>query len=312
MSNEHSIKKIPYDKNSNLFSTSLIFEQNINTLWLYLKDLNSIINVMDFFENLQFKNGNNTWNEGNIFSFNWIGLTHIEGKCIGIKSTCNKKIIIWKAKGDIGISFYKTLCLYRITENNKTLVKSIISRTENKNELIDFNASRNYYVKTEFNILENTSKLLNNIKKDTISYESCIVNVNYLKVWEFITDLKKLSEIAPIIGSKIEYSGEKLKVGSFIKYYIDAIGKTVFFKITGVKATKKMKNWIYKLEAIGVNVKNIPIYIENKVTIIDENKTQLSLLHKFSYNTDQKFFKFFSINKKEIIKKYVKFLENTK
>jgi hypothetical protein len=121
-----------------------------------------------------------------------------------------------------------------------------------------------------------------------------------------------LSEFAPIIGSKIEYSGEKLKVGSFIKYYIDAIGKTVFFKITGVKATKKMKNWIYKLEAIGVNVKNIPIYIKIKVTIIDENKTQLSILHKFSYNTDQKYFEFFSINKKEIIKKYVKFLENTK
>ena len=303
---------IPYDANANLLTTSLVFEQNIDALWLYLKDLSNTIKAMDFFENLQFIKGNNTWNEGNIFSFNWIGLTHLEGKVIGIKSTSNKKIIIWKAKGDIGISFYKTLCLYRITENNKTLVKSIISRTENKNELIDFNASRNYYVKTEFNILENTSKLLNNIKKDTISYESCIVNVNYLKVWEFITDLKKLSEIAPIIGSKIEYSGEKLKVGSFIKYYIDALGKTVFFKITGVEMAKKKFNWIYKLEAIGVNVKNIPIYIENKVTIIDENKTQLSLLHKFSYNTDQKFFKFFSINKKEIIKKYVKFLENTK
>ena len=312
MSDDNFKAIIPYDANANLLTTSLVFEQNIDALWLYLKDLSNTIKAMDFFENLQFIKGNNTWNEGNIFSFNWIGLTHLEGKVIGIKSTSNKKIIIWKAKGDIGISFYKTLCLYRITENNKTLVKSIISRTENKNELIDFNASRNYYVKTEFNILENTSKLLNNIKKDTISYESCIINVNYLKVWEFITDLKKLSEIAPIIGSKIEYSGEKLKVGSFIKYYIDALGKTVFFKITGVEMAKKMKNWIYKLEAIGVNVKNIPIYIENKVTIIDENKTQLSLLHKFSYNTDQKFFNFFSINKKEIIKKYVKFLENTK
>ena len=303
---------IPYNENGHLFSTSLIFEQNIDALWLYLKDLSNTIKAMDFFENLQFIKGNNTWNEGNRFSFNWIGLTHLEVKVIGIKSTSNKKMIIWKAKGDIGINYYRTVCLYRITKNNKTLVKSIISRTEKKNELIDFTDTRNYYLNTEFNILENTSKLLNNIKKDTISYESCIINVNYLKVWEFITDLKKLSEIAPIIGSKIEYSGEKSKVGSFIKYYIDAMDKTVFYKITGVETTKRIKNWIYKLEAIGTNVKNIPIYIENKVTIINENKTQLSLLHKFSYNTDQKFFKFFSINKKEIIKKYVKFLESTK
>ena len=221
-------------------------------------------------------------------------------------------MIIWKAKGNIGITFYKTLLFYRITENNKTLVKSIISRTEYKNELIDFSSSRNYYITTEFNILKNTSKLLNNMKKDIISYQSCIINANYLKVWEFIIDLKKLCEIAPIIGSKIEYSGEKLKVGSFLKYYIDALDKIVFFKVTGVEMPKIMKNWIYKLEVIGVNVKNIPIYVENKVTIIDENKTQLSLLHKFPFNTDQKFFDFFSIKKKEIMKKYAKYLESIK
>ena len=312
MSDKISIKKILYDENSNLFSTSLIFEQNIDTLWLFLKDLNYIINAMDFFENLQFINGNNTWNEGNIFSFNWIGLTYLEVKCIYIKSKNNKKIISWKAKGNIGINFYKTLYLYRITQNNKTLVKFIISRTEQKNELIDFTDSRNYYLNTEFKILENKSKILNNMKKDIISFESCIINVNYLKVWEFIIDLKKLSEIAPLIGSKIEYSGEKLKVGSFLKYYFDTIEKIVFFKITGVEMPKKRKNWIYKLEAIGINIKNIPIYIENKVTIIDENKTQLSLLHKFPYNTDHQFIEFFNINKKEIMKKYVKYFEHTK
>ena len=303
---------IPYDKNANLFTTSLIYEQNIDALWLYLKDLNNTIKAMNFFENLQFIKGNNTWNEGNIFSFNWIGLTRLEAECIAIKSTSNKKMIIWKAKGDIGITFYKTLLFYRITENNKTLVKSIISRTENKNELIDFSSSRNYYLDTEFKILKNTSKLLNNMKKDIISYDSCIINVNYIKVWEFITDFKKLSEIAPDIGSKIEYSGEKLKVGSFLKYYLDALDKIIFFKVTGVEMPKIMKNWIYKLEVIGVNVKNIPIYVENKVTIIDENKTQLSLLPKFPFNTDQKFFDFFSIKKKEIMKKYAKYLESIK
>ena len=302
---------IPYDTKSNLFTTSLIFEQNIDRIWLYLKDFNCFIKVIDFFENLKFIKGNNTWNEGNIFSFDWIGLTHFEIKCIYIKTNNNKKIIIWKAKGNIGINFYQTLCLYRITESNKALVKFIISRTEHQNELIDFSGSKNYYLNTVFNILENTSKFLNNIIKDTISYESCIINVNYFKVWEFIIDLKKLSEIVPTIGSKIEYSGEKLKVGSFLKFYNDTIDKIVFFKITRVEMPKKIKNWKYKLDSIGVNIKNLPIFIEIKVTIIDENKTQLSVLHKFSFDTDQKFIKFFSINKKEIMEKYVKYLENT-
>ena len=111
-------------------------------LWLYLKDLNSIINATDFFENFQFIKGNNTWDEGNKFSFNWIGLTHLETKSVYNKSYSNKKIIIWKAKGDIGINFYKTLCLYRITKNNKTLVKSIISRTEYKNEFRNYKQTK--------------------------------------------------------------------------------------------------------------------------------------------------------------------------
>ena len=312
MSDDIFESKIPYDENLYLFSTSLIFEQNIDTIWFYLKDLNSIINTIDFFENLKFISGNNTWIEGNIFSLNWIGLTYLEIKCIYIKSSYYKKIIIWKVKADIGINYYKSLCLYKITQNNKTLVKSIITRVEDKNGLIDFRDSSNYFLNIDFNILKNISKFLNSMKKEIISYESCIINVNHLKVWEFIIDLKKLSKIAPVIGSKIEYSGEKLKVGSFLKYYFDAIGKTVFFKITGVEMPKKRKNWIYKLEAIGTNTKNIPIYVENKVTIIDENKTQLSLLHKFPYSTDQKFIEIFNINKKEIMKKYVKYLEGVK
>ena len=276
-----------------------------------MKDLNSIINATDFFENFQFIKGNNTWDEGNKFSFNWIGLTHLETKSVYNKSYSNKKIIIWKAKGDIGINFYKTLCLYRITQTNKTLVKSIISRTEYKNELIDFSDSRNYFLNTEFNILEKKSKFLNNMKKDIILYESCIINDNYLKIWEFITDLKKLSEIAPVIGSKVAYCGEKFKVGSFLKYYIEPLNKTVFYKITGVEMPKKRKNWVYKLNVIGINVKDLPIYIEIKVTIIDEDKTQLSILHKFPYNTDQKFIDIYINNKREIMKKYIKFLEGT-
>ena len=67
-------------------------------------------------------------------------------------------------------------CLYRITQNNKTLVKSIITRTEKKNELIDFTETLNYYLNVEFNILSSISKYLNNRNEDLISYESCIIN----------------------------------------------------------------------------------------------------------------------------------------
>ena len=58
-----------------LFSTSLIFEQNIDKLWIFLRDLNNETKAIDYLDNLQYVKGKNTWIQGNIFSYNWIGLT---------------------------------------------------------------------------------------------------------------------------------------------------------------------------------------------------------------------------------------------
>ena len=66
-------------------------------------------------------------------------------------------------KCDIGINYYKSLILYRITQNGKhlkTLVKSYFSRTENKNNLIDFSQTLNYYSNLQHNVLIRLSKYL--------------------------------------------------------------------------------------------------------------------------------------------------------
>ena len=50
-------------------------------------------------------------------------MSNIEIKCISSKVTRMKKKIKWKFMCDIGINYYKTMILYRITESDKTLVK---------------------------------------------------------------------------------------------------------------------------------------------------------------------------------------------
>ena len=295
--------------NSFLFSTSLVFAQNINKLWLFLPNIKNIIKIIDYYDNFEYIKGDNTWSIGNKFSFNWIGLTRLEFKCIYSENNANKKIIKWKAKGDIGINFYRTLCFYRITSNGKTLIKSIISRTEKRNELIDIPQSLNYYLNMEYNNLLIKSNYLNNLKDDIISYESFIVNKNFMKVWNFIVDFKKLSEVAPVVGTKIEYNGSSLKVGSFAKYYFEVLNLTVFLKISEIKMPKKQKTWIYRLDTIGTTNSNLPKSSECKVIIIDKNKTHLSISHTFSGNINQEFLKYFIINKKEAMKLYKKYLE---
>ena len=294
----------PNIEDSLLFSTSLIFEQNIDKLWLFLRDLNNEIKIVDYLEKLKFVKGDNTWTNGNICSINWIGLTPLKFTCVNTEVDRNKKFIKWKGKGDIGIKYYKTIYLYRITqERNKTLVKTVVSQTEKKNELIDYKTTRNYFLNLEYNILVEKSKYLNNLNENINSYESCIIKKNYLKVWAFILDFQNLCKIIKS-KSQMIYSSPNIKEGTFIKFYFEELKMNVFLKIIEIKCSqKKKKSWWIKFETISSKIDKLPKYIEYKITIIDNEKTHLSILHTFPYTLNQDMINHYKFNIKELIKK---------
>ena len=295
-----------------LFSTSLIYNQGIDKLWLFLRDLQNDVKILDKFDNFEFIKGDNTFIPGNKFSINWIGLTLLKFECISIKFDRTKKEIKWKAKGDIGIKYYKTMTLYRITHDSKTLVKVIITKKQKKTDLNQTNSDYNYYLNLEYSFLLKKSLYLNGLKEDIISYESCIINKNYSIVWRYISDLKKLNEFAPIIGTNFEYNSPNIKVGVFLKFFIKELNIIVFMKIIEFEEIKKNKSCWIKLETIGSKVDNSPKMIEYKITIIDNKTTYLSIFHQFYNNISKNYLKKFNINKKEIIKKYKNLIEGAK
>ena len=176
------------------------------------------------------------------------------------------------------INYYKTLKLFRITQNNKTLVKIIITRTEVKNNTIDSSSSLNYYTNLQFKILESHSRKLKNEEKELISYESCIVNQNYKKIWNIFLEFKTIIALSPIS--------------------IKNINKIIFLKIIKYEMSEQKKNWLICFETIGIDNKNLPRIFEFRMTIINDNKVQLSYYHIFPSNTDKKMFDFFCIKKK--------------
>ena len=297
---------------SYLFSTSLIFDENIDKLWLYLRNLSAESKNIDFLDEFKFIKGDNTWSPGNIFSMYWVGVSKIKIKCISAKVDRMRKKIKWKFKCDIGINYYKTLILFRITQSNKTLVKIIIERTEKKNNLIDISQSINYYTSLQFQILEQQSKYLQKVKKDFISYGSCIVNQNYKKVWNYLIEFKTINDLTPITLKDIKFNGPMNKEGSFIKflYENENIKKIVYIKVVKYEMSEIKKIGLIRLETIGINNINIPKICEFKIIIINENKVQLSFNHIFPYNSDPYEFDKFVIKKKEGIKNIKKYLEN--
>jgi len=297
---------------SYLFSTSLIFDENIDKLWLYLRNLSAESQNVDFLDEFKFIKGDNTWIPGNVFSLYWVGVSKIEIKCISTKVDRMRKKIKWKFKCDIGINYYKTLILFRITQSNKTLVKVIIERTEKKNNLIDSSQSISYYSHLQFQILEQQSKYLQKVKKDLISYGSCIVYQNYKKVWNYLNEFRTINALSPISIKDIKFNGSMDKEGTFIKflYENENIKKMVYIKVAKYELSEIKKIGLIRLDTIGTNNINIPKICEFKIMIINEKKVQLSFYHVFPYNSDPNIFDKFVIKKHEGIKNIKKYLEN--
>ena len=292
-----------------LFSTSLIFDENIDKLWLYLRDLSNEVQIVDFLDEFKYIKGNNTWTVGNVCSCYWVGVSHLQLKCKSVNINRTRKKIKWKIKCDIGINYYKTLILYRITQSGKTLVKLNFTRTKKSNNLIDFSQTLTYYTSLQYSMLMKQSQYLQNIKKDIILYESCIINKNHLKIWNIITDLKKLSQITSMSYKNIEYKGQINEVGSFIKYYDENLKKNIFLKIIGYEMSEQKKVSLFRLESIGSYNNNTAKIIEISIIKINNNKAQLSLLHKFSYISSPDYIKQFEIKKREFLKQIIKYIE---
>lgn len=302
-------RKTSLNKGENYFTKSLIFEENIDKLWLFLCDANNEAKSIHYLDNLQFIKGNKSFIKGNIFSVKWIGLTLLQYECIFVKDEDDKKIIKWKTKGDIGLNFIRSLYLYKISQNNSTLVKISVSLIKKENDLIDYEPSKNYFSNMEYKILIDKSKSIKNSKEDFISFGSCIINKNFFKVWKIITDFKKMAQIYPIKGENIQFNEPIIKVGVFIKMFIEELKTISFMRIIEIKTFKKRKNWWIKLETIGAYITNLPKKIEYKIVMIDNFKTHFSITYIFPFYINPDIIKQFEIIKKDALKIYKKTIE---
>ena len=290
-----------------LFSTSLVFDENIDKLWLILKDLSSESKNVEFLDNFKYIKGDNTWTVGNVFSLYWIGVTNIEFICISTSVSRMKKKIKWKCKCEIGISYYKTMILYRITYDDKTLVKLNFTRCE-KNKLVDFQP--NYYMELQYNILKSLSEQIQNLKREKTIYESFIINKNYSKIWNFVANLKNLESLCPELLKNIVYNGPHTDVGTFVKFYNQKLQKTCFMKLVEFSAPSKKTTFKCKYQTVGTNIFDTPNSIEIQVTIIAPNKTYVSGFYSFENQLSKETINGFEINLKNIINKIKEYIKN--
>ena len=116
--------------------------------------------------------------------------------------------------------------------------------------------------------------------------------------------------MAPIIGINLEIWGKPKQVGSFWKCYLKNYNKFIYLKIIKVEKNEKRNRWLYALETIGSYLFSYQQHeIEYCFTKINEEKTQLSFVHKYSKKIDKKNLKILSVNKKDILKRVKRYFD---
>lgn len=299
-----------FHHNNYLFQVSHIFNENIDRVWPFLKDLKyDQTLIVDPSVKIKYIKGNDSFKIGNKFSYRMIGFMKMLFECINKKFEGMKKEISWNVTSDINISFKMTYHLYKVSAGNQTLAKTVISRLPFVlPKEITIGSSKPYYKEIHYKKLVNYDKYISESSNNMINYESCVINLNYKEIWKIVTNLKILNEITSLIGENVKCLGNHLKVGAFWKFMKD--NNVAYVKVIKVEMPKKKNSWTYCLETIGTNESIIKYELHLKLIKINNTKTHFSIEQIFKQNIKADYLKLKSQNKKEMLDKLKKYCEN--
>ena len=303
-----------FENDNYFFSKSIILNEKIERVWSFLRNpLYFKESLPSYFVNLKINQKSSSFCPGDDFSFYWIGVSNITTKLISIIDHQYIKKLILDVSINIGIYYRKTYNLYKITNNNSTLLKIILTKIPKKEcEHANFVSFITLNPDLYSSALYNLNKIIN-ISIDYLFYtESFIVDINNNDCWNFITDFQKLSNLNPNFGQNYSYQDSRYKVGSFIKCFIPKTNKHIFMKVKNVVKNKKNKNWIYALEMFGADACYIKQEAKIHINKIDDNKTQISVIHIFKQLLSKDYIEDFINNKKKFMKLLKIYLNNLK
>ena len=140
--------------------------------------------------------------------------------------------------------------------------------------------------------------------------ESFIVNKNNNDSWNIMTDFKKLRNFNLISGENFTYRGDIYKKGSFIKFFYPKVNNYIFMTVKLVDKEITKNKWIYALETFGADIKYIDQEIQFHINRINDNNTQISVIHIFKQVLSKEYKENFIQKKSEVMKKIKEYINN--
>jgi hypothetical protein len=277
-----SLQTNSYNKGYNITLT-YIFPENINRVYFFLRNI-SLLTTIDpsLLSHVTITKGSNTWTEGSEFTSNWVGVSNIKAKCISESNDIHSKRIQWYYSLEIQIEFIKTISLYDITSTSSTLcVLDLQMIAIDQDEYVPPTTTSETYSKLYKNLFIKIDKYMKATPIHLSSFESCVINSNIDYLWEFVTDLNKVTKVSKMIADNFEYNNDRFREGTFIKGLTDNNNKTIFLRVKTVCNECKSTCKVYSFETFGTCKKMVKQEIEIYLRKVNDNACHISFLHLF-------------------------------
>ena len=271
-----------FNKGYNI-SLTYIFPENINRVYYFLRNI-SLLATIDpsLISNVTITKGSNTWTEGSEFTSNWVGVSNIKAKCISETNDFHSKRIQWYYALEIQIDFIKTISLYDITSTSSTLcVLDLQMISIDQNEYVPPTTTNDTYSKLYKSLFTKIDKYMKATPIHLSSFESCIINNNIDYLWEFVTDLNKVTKVAKMMADNFEYNNDRFREGTFIKGITDNSNKTIFLRVKTVSNECESTCKVYSFETFGTCKQMLKQEIEICLRKVNNNTCHISFLHVF-------------------------------
>ena len=282
------------------------YEQNIDRIWEIINslmnnsqsDLIIINNVPDFL-----KPGNNL--EGKILK-----IFEFKAKVIKLKKFSEKKILelmfYIKNREDFKIK----IILYKVTEDNSTILYLKIKYDSSKKENIIFKIQEKYSGITFFKNIEQI------IKKESIylsQYESGIILGTLEEIWDILTDNTKLVLVAPNNDCFVPININIAKIGEIclINLRIKNIDGYLEIKLDSKENKPNWNEWSFSYSIIGgepFRIAKQTVFVQ--LIKINKDETQLNVLTIIYQKITKQMLKNLSEKKKYVIFSIKDYFEN--
>ena len=282
------------------------FIQNIDRVWEIINSLlhnsqNDLIII---------NNAPNFLKPGDYLEGIIFGVFEFKAKVIKLRNFSEKRIIelIFYTKNRA--DFKLKIILYKVTEDNSTILYLKIKYVPSNKENIIFKIQEKF---SEVNLNKNIENIL---KKESIyltQYESGIILGTLEEIWDILTDSDKLVLIAPNNDCFVPININKAKIGEIclITITIKNIDGYLEIKLDSKENKPNWNEWSFSYSIIGgepFRIAKQTVFVQ--LIKINKYETQLSVFTKIYQKITMQMLKNLSEKKKYVILSLKDYFEN--